>query len=74
MAAFAVTRKSSDADDIDEAEDRVIADLSKKDKRVIFRTRPSNGYLQLTYYWFGINKCAAVHKVTIVPRGRVMAI
>lgn len=61
-----------DASDIDEAEDRVIAGPSKKDKTVSQRERELVAYHEAGHTIVGLvlSNARVVHKVTIVPRGR----
>ncbi len=71
-ALVAVRNKSIiDASDIDEAEDRVIAGPSKKDKTVSQREREF-AYHEAGHTIVGLvlSNARVVHKVTIVPRGR----
>ena len=65
-------KKVIDADDIDEAEDRVIAGPSKKDKTVSERDRQIVAYHEAGHTIVGLvlSNARVVHKVTIVPRGR----
>ena len=73
-ALVAVRRNKSiiDASDIDEAEDRVIAGPSKKDKTVSQRERELVAYHEAGHTIVGLvlSNARVVHKVTIVPRGR----
>lgn len=65
-------KKVIDASDIDEAEDRVIAGPSKKDKSVSKRDREIVAYHEAGHTIVGLvlSNARVVHKVTIVPRGR----
>lgn len=65
-------KKLIDASDIDEAEDRVIAGPSKKDKSVSQRDRELVAYHEAGHTIVGLvlSNARVVHKVTIVPRGR----
>ena len=58
--------------DIDEAEDRVIAGPSKKDKTVSQKEREMVAYHEAGHTIVGLvlSNARVVHKVTIVPRGR----
>ena len=60
------------ADAIDEAEDRVIAGPSKKDRQVSEHERKVVAYHEAGHTIVGLTLSSArdVHKVTIVPRGR----
>ena len=74
-AALVAARRNKsviDASDIDEAEDRVIAGPSKKDKTVSERDRQIVAYHEAGHTIVGLTLSSArdVHKVTIVPRGR----
>lgn len=74
-AALVAARRSKskiDASDIDEAEDRVIAGPSKKDRKVSERERKVVAYHEAGHTIVGLILSSArdVHKVTIVPRGR----
>lgn len=74
-AALVAARRSKtkiDASDIDEAEDRVIAGPSKKDRKVSERERKVVAYHEAGHTIVGLTLSSArdVHKVTIVPRGR----
>lgn len=74
-AALVAARRSKsviDASDIDEAEDRVIAGPSKKDKTVSQRERELVAYHEAGHTIVGLvlSNARVVHKVTIVPRGR----
>ena len=74
-AALVAARRSKtkiDASDIDEAEDRVIAGPSKKDRQVSEHERKVVAYHEAGHTIVGLILSSArdVHKVTIVPRGR----
>ena len=74
-AALVAARRNKteiDASDIDEAEDRVIAGPSKKDKEVSKRDREIVAYHEAGHTIVGLvlSNARVVHKVTIVPRGR----
>ncbi|MBM7641865.1 ATP-dependent zinc metalloprotease FtsH [Streptococcus loxodontisalivarius] len=74
-AALVAARRNKsliDASDIDEAEDRVIAGPSKKDKKVSEKERQVVAYHEAGHTIVGLILSSArdVHKVTIVPRGR----
>ncbi|BAN60568.1 ATP-dependent Zn proteases [Streptococcus anginosus subsp. whileyi MAS624] len=74
-AALVAARRNKrviDASDIDEAEDRVIAGPSKKDKTVSKRDRQIVAYHEAGHTIVGLvlSNARVVHKVTIVPRGR----
>lgn len=60
------------ASDIDEAEDRVIAGPSKKDRTISQREREMVAYHEAGHTIVGLilSNARVVHKVTIVPRGR----
>lgn len=75
-AALVAARRNKsviDASDIDEAEDRVIAGPSKKDKTVSQKERELVAYHEAGHTIVGLvlSNARVVHKVTIVPRGRV---
>ena len=72
LVAARRNKKVIDADDIDEAEDRVIAGPSKKDKMVSERDRQMVAYHEAGHTIVGLvlSNARVVHKVTIVPRGR----
>ena len=72
LVAARRNKKVIDADDIDEAEDRVIAGPSKKDKMVSERDRQIVAYHEAGHTIVGLvlSNARVVHKVTIVPRGR----
>ncbi|MCY7108498.1 ATP-dependent zinc metalloprotease FtsH [Streptococcus oralis] len=74
-AALVAARRNKsiiDASDIDEAEDRVIAGPSKKDKTVSQREHELVAYHEAGHTIVGLvlSNARVVHKVTIVPRGR----
>ena len=74
-AALVAARRNKsviDASDIDEAENRVIAGPSKKDKTVSQRERELVAYHEAGHTIVGLvlSNARVVHKVTIVPRGR----
>ena len=74
-AALVAARRNKsviDASDIDEAEDRVIAGPSKKDKTVSQKERELVAYHEAGHTIVGlvVSNARVVHKVTIVPRGR----
>ena len=74
-AALVAARRNKsviDASDIDEAEDRVIAGPSKKDKTVSQKGREMVAYHEAGHTIVGLvlSNARVVHKVTIVPRGR----
>lgn len=74
-AALVAARRNKsviDASDIDEAEDRVIAGPSKKDKTVSQKEREMVAYHEAGHTIVGLvlSNARVVHKVTIVPRGR----
>ncbi|EFQ56852.1 ATP-dependent zinc metalloprotease FtsH [Streptococcus downei] len=74
-AALVAARRNKtkiDASDIDEAEDRVIAGPSKKDKKVSEKERQIVAFHEAGHTIVGLVLSSArdVHKVTIVPRGR----
>ena len=74
-AALVAARRNKsviDASDIDEAEDRVIAGPSKKDKTVSQKERETVAYHEAGHTIVGLvlSNARVVHKVTIVPRGR----
>ena len=72
LVAARRNKKVIDASDIDEAEDRVIAGPSKKDKTVSQRDRQIVAYHEAGHTIVGLvlSNARVVHKVTIVPRGR----
>ena len=72
LVAARRNKKEIDASDIDEAEDRVIAGPSKKDKKVSERDRQIVAYHEAGHTIVGLvlSNAREVHKVTIVPRGR----
>ena len=74
-AALVAARRNKtiiDASDIDEAEDRVIAGPSKKDRKVSAKEREIVAYHEAGHTIVGLvlSNARVVHKVTIVPRGR----
>lgn len=74
-AALVAARRNKsviNASDIDEAEDRVIAGPSKKDKTVSQKERELVAYHEAGHTIVGLvlSNARVVHKVTIVPRGR----
>ncbi|MDG3132934.1 ATP-dependent zinc metalloprotease FtsH [Streptococcus suis] len=74
-AALVAARRNKtkiDASDIDEAEDRVIAGPSKKDRQVSAKERELIAYHEAGHTIVGLvlSNAREVHKVTIVPRGR----
>ena len=74
-AALVAARRNKsviDASDIDEAEDRVIAGPSKKDKTISQKEREMVAYHEAGHTIVGLvlSNARVVHKVTIVPRGR----
>lgn len=74
-AALVAARRNKsviDASDIDEAEDRVIAGPSKKDRTISQKEREMVAYHEAGHTIVGLVLSSAriVHKVTIVPRGR----
>ena len=74
-AALVAARRNKsviDASDIDEAEDRVIAGPSKKDKTVSQKERELVAYHEAGHTIVGLvlSNARVVHKVTIVPSGR----
>lgn len=74
-AALVAARRNKtkiDASDIDEAEDRVIAGPSKKDRTISQREREMVAYHEAGHTIVGLvlSSARVVHKVTIVPRGR----
>lgn len=74
-AALVAARRNKtkiDASDIDEAEDRVIAGPSKKDRTVSQKEREMIAYHEAGHTIVGLvlSNARVVHKVTIVPRGR----
>ncbi|CAR40340.1 ATP-dependent zinc metalloprotease FtsH [Streptococcus uberis] len=74
-AALVAARRNKtkiDASDIDEAEDRVIAGPSKKDRTISQREREMVAYHEAGHTIVGLilSNARVVHKVTIVPRGR----
>lgn len=73
-ALLAARRKKTkiQADDIDEAEDRVIAGPAKKSAVISDKERKTVAYHEAGHTIVGLvlNDARVVHKVTIVPRGR----
>ena len=74
-AALVAARRNKtkiDASDIDEAEDRVIAGPSKKDRTISQREREMVAYHEAGHTIVGLvlSSARVVHKVTIFPRGR----
>lgn len=74
-AALVAARRNKtkiDSSDIDEAEDRVIAGPSKKDRQISQRQREIVAYHEAGHTIVGLvlSNAEDVHKVTIVPRGR----
>ncbi|HFH9838175.1 TPA: ATP-dependent zinc metalloprotease FtsH [Streptococcus suis] len=74
-AALVAARRNKakiDASDIDEAEDRVIAGPSKKDRQISAKEREIVAYHEAGHTIVGLvlSNAREVHKVTIVPRGR----
>ncbi|KRN19698.1 hflB protein [Pediococcus claussenii] len=65
-------KKSIDAADLDEAEDRVIAGPAKKNAVVSKQERQTVAFHEAGHTIVGLvlNDARVVHKVTIVPRGR----
>ena len=72
LVAARRNKKVIDAADIDEAEDRVIAGPSKKDRTVSQKERELVAYHEAGHTIVGLvlSNARVVHKVTIVPRGR----
>ena len=72
LVAARRNKKVIDASDIDEAEDRVIAGPSKKDRTVSQKEREIVAYHEAGHTIVGLvlSNARVVHKVTIVPRGR----
>ena len=72
LVAARRNKKVIDASDIDEAEDRVIAGPSKKDRTVSQKEREWVAYHEAGHTIVGLvlSNARVVHKVTIVPRGR----
>ena len=72
LVAARRNKKGIDASDIDEAEDRVIAGPSKKDRTVSQKERELVAYHEAGHTIVGLvlSNARVVHKVTIVPRGR----
>lgn len=72
LVAARRNKKLIDASDIDEAEDRVIAGPSKKDRQISVKEREIVAYHEAGHTIVGLvlSNAREVHKVTIVPRGR----
>lgn len=72
LVAARRNKKIIDASDIDEAEDRVIAGPSKKDRSISEKERQMVAYHEAGHTIVGLilSNARVVHKVTIVPRGR----
>ncbi|MBY5005070.1 ATP-dependent zinc metalloprotease FtsH [Streptococcus suis] len=72
LVAARRNKKLIDASDIDEAEDRVIAGPSKKDRQISAKEREIVAYHEAGHTIVGLvlSNAREVHKVTIVPRGR----
>ena len=72
LVAARRNKKVIDAADIDEAEDRVIAGPSKKDRTISQKEREMVAYHEAGHTIVGLvlSNARVVHKVTIVPRGR----
>lgn len=72
LVAARRNKKKIDASDIDEAEDRVIAGPSKKDRKISQKEREMVAYHEAGHTIVGLvlSSARVVHKVTIVPRGR----
>lgn len=72
LVAARRNKKKIDASDIDEAEDRVIAGPSKKDRTISQKEREMVAYHEAGHTIVGLvlSSARVVHKVTIVPRGR----
>ena len=72
LVAARRNKKVIDASNIDEAEDRVIAGPSKKDRTVSQKERELVAYHEAGHTIVGLvlSNARVVHKVTIVPRGR----
>ncbi|WP_270336326.1 ATP-dependent zinc metalloprotease FtsH [Streptococcus macedonicus] len=72
LVAARRNKKKIDASDIDEAEDRVIAGPSKKDRAISQKEREMVAYHEAGHTIVGLvlSSARVVHKVTIVPRGR----
>ena len=72
LVAARRNKKVIDVADIDEAEDRVIAGPSKKDRTVSQKERELVAYHEAGHTIVGLvlSNARVVHKVTIVPRGR----
>ena len=72
LVAARQKKKKIDASHIDEAEDRVIAGPSKKDRTISQKEREMVAYHEAGHTIVGLvlSSARVVHKVTIVPRGR----
>ncbi|MCW8635842.1 ATP-dependent zinc metalloprotease FtsH [Streptococcus macedonicus] len=72
LVAARRNKKKIDASDIDEAEDRVIAGPSKKDRTISQKEREMVAYHEAGHTIVGLvlSSARVVHKVTIVPSGR----
>ncbi|HFI0149402.1 TPA: ATP-dependent zinc metalloprotease FtsH [Streptococcus suis] len=72
LVAARRNKKLIDASDIDEAEDRVIAGPSKKERQISAKEREIVAYHEAGHTIVGLvlSNAREVHKVTIVPRGR----
>ncbi|MFL2133838.1 ATP-dependent zinc metalloprotease FtsH [Desemzia sp. FAM 23990] len=72
LVAARRNKKTIDASDIDEAQDRVIAGPAKKDRVISKTERAMVAYHESGHTIVGmvLNDARVVHKVTIVPRGR----
>ncbi|MGE9835037.1 ATP-dependent zinc metalloprotease FtsH [Streptococcus orisratti] len=72
LVAARRNKKIIDASDIDEAEDRVIAGPSKKERSISEKERQMVAYHEAGHTIVGLilSNARVVHKVTIVPRGR----
>ena len=72
LVAARRNKKKIDTSDIDEAEDRVIAGPSKKDRTISQKEREMVAYHEAGHTIVGLvlSSARVVHKVTIVPRGR----
>ncbi len=72
LVAARRNKKVINADDIDEAEDRVIAGPAKKDRVISQKEREMVAYHEAGHAVIGLvlNDSRTVRKVTIVPRGR----
>ena len=72
LVAARRNKKTIDASDIDEAEDRVIAGPAKKDRVISKKEREMVAYHEAGHTIVGLvlSRARVVHKVTIIPRGR----